>query len=143
MLPACPAVSSCKHSPGGGCSARPWRPQLPHTRSHFHLFKDKEQMWLEQKAHPKSPLLVARPNSKNAPIQVTPVSLMGKMIPDVPRDWRPAPVSCRKLFLERHGELESWLLAFDITSPGGQVDSVLTLGECKHTSAPDRQGAPG
>lgn len=39
-------------------------------------------------------------------------SLMGKMIPDVPQSLTPtARVSCRKLFLERYGTLESHLLA--------------------------------
>lgn len=73
-----------------------------------------------QKTHPESPHLLSNiPYCKNAPIQMTPISLMGKMIPDVPWAQTPvAPVSHRKLFLERYGKLESHLLAFDTTPLG-------------------------
>lgn len=52
-------------------------------------------------------------------------SLMGKMIPDVPQSLTPtAQVSCRKLFWERYGTLESHLraVAFSWRVSGLQAD---------------------
>lgn len=77
-------------------------------------------MWGRKPTQRVPTYLTTYPYSKNAPIQMTPISLMGKMIPDVPRAQTPvAPVSHRKLFLERYGKLESHLLAFDTTPLGG------------------------
>lgn len=68
---------------------------------------------------PKDLHLIAHHYSENTQIYVTRVSLMDKMIPDVPWGQMPeAPVSRRKLFLERSGKPESHLLAFDKTSLG-------------------------
>lgn len=59
--------------------------------------------------------LNSTPLTQECPSPNDPVSLMGKMIPDVPQSLTPAArVSCRKLFLERRGT-SSRLLAFDFS----------------------------
>lgn len=51
--------------------------------SHFRLFRERGEFDWGRKPTPR-PQLTIHPYSKNAPIQMTPVSLVGKMIPDVP-----------------------------------------------------------
>lgn len=72
----------------------------------------------EIKTHLKSPHLPVHPYPKNAQVQRTPASLMGKMIPDVP--WGPDAFGSsftRKLF-GRYVKSESYLLAFDMIPLG-------------------------
>lgn len=65
---------------------------LAYLHSSNFLFRDKEGIGLgggleERKTHPKSLHFPVHPYPKNAQVQKTPASLMGKMIPDVP--WGP------------------------------------------------------
>jgi hypothetical protein len=53
---------------------------------------------------PKEPHLTLPPHSKNAQIQMTPVSQMGKMIPDVP----PGPDACSSSFTQEIVFGEVW-----------------------------------